>query len=47
VDQQQFLLHRVEQELSRSQTLLPEEAVNEYQAAIRHYRELLPKPQSK
>ena len=47
VDQQQFLIHRVEQELSRSQTLLPEEAVNEYQAAIRHYRELLPRPESK
>ena len=44
--QQKFLLSRVEQELARSKTLLPEEALNEYHAALSHYRGLLSKPDS-
>lgn len=47
VNQQQYLLHRVEQELARSRALLPEDALDEYKTAIQHYRELGTKSESK
>ncbi|MBM3966495.1 MAG: hypothetical protein FJ308_15740 [Planctomycetes bacterium] len=47
LDQQNFLVQRVEQELSRSRAILPRESLEEYQAAIQHYRELIPQPATK
>jgi hypothetical protein len=47
INQQQYLLHRVEQEFERSRAMLPEDALDEYKTAIQHYRELSKKPESK